>query len=46
LTKLDWLRFSNNTLKGTMPSSLCSLPSLNGFINVDCGEISCDCCGC
>jgi len=35
------LGFSNNTLKGTIPSSLCSLPYLNGYIYIDCGEITC-----
>jgi len=33
-------------LTGTIPSSLCSLPFLNGSIVIDCGEIACDsgCC--
>jgi hypothetical protein len=30
---------SSNSLKGTIPSSLCSLPSL--LIRIDCGEITC-----
>jgi hypothetical protein len=44
LTQVQVLSFYNNVLKGTIPSSLCSLPSLS--IGIDCGEITCDCCGC
>jgi hypothetical protein len=41
---LTELSFYNTTLTGTIPSSLCSLPSL--FISIDCGELTCDCCDC
>ncbi|KAI2490855.1 hypothetical protein MHU86_23708 [Fragilaria crotonensis] len=41
LTNLRVLILSDNELKGTIPSSLCSLPSLNGSIYIDCGEITC-----
>jgi hypothetical protein len=45
LAQLTSLSFYNNTLKGTIPSSLCALPSLFS-IDIDCGEITCEsgCC--
>ncbi len=46
LTQLTILYFYDNALKGTIPSSLCSLPLLSGSIDIDCGEVTCDCCRC
>jgi hypothetical protein len=43
---LSFSWFTNNTLKGTIPSSLCSLPSRITNILIDCSEIACDCCHC
>ena len=43
---LTYMDLSANELNGTIPSSLCSLPSLNSTIIIDCGEITCDCCSC
>lgn len=38
MTQLRNLYLNKNKLTGTVPSSLCSLPSLSGFIYIDCGE--------
>jgi hypothetical protein len=39
LSQLKYLYFNSNTLKGTIQSSLCSLPGIALYI--DCGGITC-----